>query len=194
MSEEEKRYYEKWETVIDWRMNDIYNSITAPEFLTIEDNKIRFIEEITKFLRKQSKKYKNNKIGKNLCVGDVYGIIIPLQKHFNNEIEQTFISRITNTYSMDEAISRIKRRNWQYYQEVTVTTRQSTPNSAARNYDGCGVGKGLKISGTLQYICLSCNKFVGFTEDDYWEHQTIVHDNPRVRTITTTKLMNRFRF
>lgn len=194
MSEEEKRYYEKWETVIDWRMNDIYNSITAPEFLTIEDNKIRFIKEITKFLRKQSKKYKNNKIGKNLCVGDVYGIIIPLQKHFNNEVVQTFISRITNTYSMDEAISRIKRRNWQYYQEVTVTTRQSTPNSAARNYDGCGVGKGLKISGTLQYICLSCNKFVGFTEDEYWEHQAIVHDNPRVRTITTTKLMNRFRF
>lgn len=191
MSEE---YYQKWETAIDYRMTDIYNSITAPEFLTIEHNKISFVKEITTFLRKQSRKYKNNEVGNKLCIGDVYGIILPLQKHFNGEEEQTFISRITNTYSMNKAISRIKQRNWQYYQEVTITTRQSTPNAAARNYDGCGVGRGLQISGTLQYMCLSCNKFVGFTEDDYWKHQDVVHNNPRVRTVTTMRLMNKFRF
>lgn len=189
-----EKYYEKWETVIDYRMNDIYKSITAPKFLTVEENKITFIEDITKFLRKQSKKYKDNEIGKKLCVGDIYGIILPLQKHFSGEVEQTFISRITNKYSMQEAIERIKKRNWQYYQEVTITTKQSTPNFAARNYDGCGVGKGLKISGTLQYFCLSCNKFVGFTEEDYWKHQEVVHNNPQVMTVTTTKLMNRMKF
>lgn len=191
MSEE---YYQTWTTMIDYRMNDIYKMISSPPFLAEESNKIRFIIEITTFLREESRKYKDNDIEKKICIADIYGLIIPLEKHFTGVVEQTFISRITDTYSMNEAIKRIKKKNWQYYQEVTVTTVQSTPNSAARNYDGCGVGRGLKIAGTLQYICLSCNKFVGFTEEDYWKHQDAVHNNPRVRTITTKKLMNKFKF
>ena len=186
--------YKTWKTMIDWRMTDIYQTITAPPFLTVEQNKITFIQNITMFLYEQASKYKNTKVEKKLCVGNIYGLIIPLEKHFKGIEEQTFISQITGKYSMNEAIERIKKQNWQYYQEITITTRQSTPNAAARNYDGCGVGKGLKISGTLQYICLSCQKFVGFTEEDYWKHQDSIHDNPRVRTITTKKLMNRFKF
>lgn len=189
MSEE---YYKTWERMIDYRMTDIYKMISAPEFL--HNNKITFIEDITKFLYKEIRKYKDNDIEKKICIGDIYGLILPLQKHFTGEVEQTFISSIIDRDSMHNAIQRIKKKDWQYYEEVTITTRQSTPNAVAINYDGCGVGRGLKISGTLQYICLSCNKFVGFTEEDYWKHQDTVHNNPRVRTITTTKLRNKIKF
>lgn len=187
-------YYKIWERMIDFRMTDIYKSIRAPEFLVDEENRITFIEDITLYLREQVRKYKQNDVGKQLCIGAIYGLIIPLEKHFNGQEEQTFIKRISDKESMNQAIERIKSKNWQYYQMVTVKTTQSTPNAAARNYSGCSVGKGLKIAGTLQYVCLTCNKFVGFTEEEYWKHQNTIHDNPRVRTITFKKIMNKFRF
>ena len=174
-----------WKRIIYNNINDIYELIDAPSFLVEEKNRIRFTSTIENFLVQKMQTFKNNECGETMRIGFIYGVLLPLKKHFDGVEEQTFISNIEDNYTLSRALTRIKQLNWQYYEEVTTTTLQSTPNSVARNYDGCGVGRGLKIAGTFQYYCFTCEKFVGFTEDAYWKHQDIVHNNPRIRTTTT---------
>jgi hypothetical protein len=60
-----------------------------------------------------------------------------------------------------------------------------------KNIDGPGVGRGLKMAGSIKYVCQRCKENVGFTEDEYWKHQEAVHNNPRTRIFTIKERRNK---
>ena len=180
-----------WKRIVFKRMNSIYQSIQTPAFLEEEANRIKFISAIENYILNQ---IKGPVQAFNRRTMLVYGILLPLERHFNKEEEQTFITKIDDISSMNYAISRIKNRDYQRYINKRIETAQCIPISAIRNYDGVGVGRGLKIPGTIQYWCSSCKKYVGFTPESYWEHQEKVHDNPRVSVLETKVRVNQFKF
>lgn len=179
---------ETWKRIVYIRMNTIYESITAPPFLMIEDNRRYFVTEIENFLVQNMPNSDDHRML------FVYGIILPLEKHFMKIEDQPFISNITDRDSLVSAIENIKIGNFETYITKKILTKQTIPISSAHNYDGVGVGRGLKIPGTLQYWCATCKKYVGFTAAAYWNHQESVHNNPRVRVLERRVRVGKFKF
>lgn len=180
-----------WKRIVFKRMNSLYQNIQTPAFLETEANRIKFISAIENYILNQ---IKGPVQAFNRRTMLIYGILLPLERHFNKEEEQTFITKIDDMASMNYALSRIKNRDYQRYRTEKRQTTQCIPISAIRNYDGVGVGKGLKIPGTIQYWCTRCKKYVGFTPEAYWDHQKRVHDNPRVKAYEMTIRENQFKF
>ena len=166
----------KWEWIVGKRVQSIYDMIKAPTYLMV--HRMKFMHAIWAHLIKLVHKYRKNRM---LLVGYLYGILLPLERHFSGKEIQTFISRINSKERMDTAIERIVNRQWEKDVRTQGKLRQSIPIGAMKNYNGVGVGKGLKIPGTIRYWCMTCKTFVGFTPEDYWSHQEKVHGNSEVR-------------
>lgn len=180
-----------WKTIVYKRVTNIYNSITNPPFLEEEKNRIAFTSEIENYIIQE---IKTNKLTFDQRRIFIYNILLPLQSHFDGKEEQTFITEIKDNVTMKEAIKRILRADYQWYSEKIIKTTQCIPTSAMHNYSGNSVGRGLRMPGTIQYWCLTCKKYVGFSPDAYWSHQENIHNNPRIRVTKIVKRMNKFKF
>jgi hypothetical protein len=166
----------KWESIVGTRVQGILDMIKAPTYLIV--HKLDFMHAIWAELIKLIQKYGKNRM---LLVAYIYGILLPLKRHFSGKEPQTFINRINSKERMEAAIERIVNRQWEKDVRTQGKLRQSIPMCAMKNYNGNAVGKGLRIPGTIRYWCMTCKKFVGFTEEDYWKHQESVHNNSEVR-------------
>ena len=169
-----------WKSIVYNRINGIYSLIGTPGFLTDEISRRTFTSAIVNYITTQiTDRYKT--FEHRACF--VYGTLLPLEKHFKGIEEQSFISNIINSATMNAAINRIKQQDWQCYTTEIIRTTQNTPSSAARNNDGMSVGRGLKTTGTMKYWCERCQNEVGYTETAYWSHQEKEHNNPRIKLV-----------
>ena len=166
----------KWESIVGTRVQGILDMIKAPTYLIV--HKLDFMHAIWSGIIKYVYKLHTSRV---VLQSYVYSVLIPLERHFKGEEIQTFINRINSKERMEAAVNRILDIRWERDIREKGKLKQCIPIGAMKNYDGCGVGKGLKIPGTIRYWCMTCKKFVGFTEEDYWKHQESVHNNSEVR-------------
>ena len=166
----------KWESIVGTRVQGILDMIKAPTYLIV--HKLDFMHAIWSALIKYVYKFHRSRM---VVQSYVYKVLLPLENHFKGEEIQTFINQINSEERMEAAIKRILDVRWEKDIRKKGKLRQSIPMGAMKNYDGNAVGKGLRIAGTIQYWCQRCKKFVGFTPEDYWKHQEIVHNNSEVR-------------
>jgi hypothetical protein len=165
-----------WEEIIKRRIHEIRPLIIQPKYLV--ENSKHFTGTIETYLINQLPMYDSFERRAEM----VYSIIVPLDKHFKGEEEQTFISNIDDrTYK--NALNRIEIGHWEIYKTKQIRMVQSIPSTALRNNNGMAVGRGLRTTGTIKYWCDRCNMDVGFTPEAYWDHQEQVHNNSRVRIV-----------
>jgi len=163
------------------RMNKLYGMILGPPYLEIR--KKEFITSIENHLLTMLKTKELYRI---------YYTILPLEKHFQGKEEQTFISGINNISTYNEALSRIKSEDFQWYRPENTRLVQSIPSEALVNRGGMAVGRGLKTTGNVVFRCLKCGEITSTTEL-YWNHQER-HGNLRVRIIKRDVRVNTFKF
>ena len=128
----------KWESIVGTRVQGILDMIKTPTYLII--HKLDFMHAIWSTLIKYVYKFHTSRM---LVQRYVYNVIIPLERHFKGEEIQNFINRINSKERMEAAINRILDMRWEKDIRKKGKLKQSIPIGVMKNYDGCGVGKGL---------------------------------------------------